>query len=103
MKFDYLDENNNILTTVSVNPITKKIKFKNYVDDPILCVFGVKGEDEVTYDDLMYFFESRSFSRQRKDLPDLLEYMGLKKYDSIAICKFSKGRCAYDSHWIRFR
>ena len=56
MKFDYLDENNNILTTVSVNPITKKIKFKNYVDDPILCVFGVKGEDEVTYDDLMYFF-----------------------------------------------
>lgn len=103
MKFDYLDENNNILTTVSVNPITKKIKFKNYVDDPILCVFGVKGEDEVTYDDLMYFFESRSFSRQRKDLPDLLEYMGLKKYDPIAICKFSKGRCAYDSHWIRFK
>lgn len=103
MKFDYLDENNNILTTVSVNPITKKIKFKNYVDDPILCVFGVKDEDEVTYDDLMYFFESRSFDRSRKYLPDILKVMNLKKYDPIAICKFTKGRCTDDPNWIRFR
>ena len=62
MKFDFLDENNNILTTVSVNPITKKIKFKNYVDDPILCVFGVKGEDEVTYDDLENISGQKQFS-----------------------------------------
>lgn len=100
MKFNYMNKNNEILTSVYVNPFTKKVKFKNYTDFPLDCVFGVK--KKATYEDVMSFFEDRTFPRNRKDLDDILEWMGLSEYNPYLMCKKLNGRTAQDENWIDF-
>ena len=100
MKFNYMNKNNEILTSVYVSPFTKKVKFKNYTDFPLDCVFGVK--KKATYEDVMNFFEDRCVPRNRKNINDILELLGLKEYDPYLICKFNHGRTAQDENWIDF-
>ena len=100
MKFNYMGPNNEILTSVSVNKLTKKVTFKNYTNDPMDCVFGI--QKTATYDDVMYFFERRTFPKNRVGIEDILEYMGLKKYDPYRMCKFLKGKTEQDENWIDF-
>lgn len=100
MKFNYMGPNNEILTSVSVNKLTKKVTFKNYTNDPMDCVFGI--QKTATYDDLVKFFEGRCISKERSDIKDILDLLGLKKYDPYQICKKSKGTSAQDENWIDF-
>ena len=100
MKFNYMNENDEIITSVYVNPITKKVKIKNYTDDIVDLAFGVN--EKPNYQDVLDFFESRCVPRDRKSINDILELLGLKEYDPYLICKFNHGRTAQDENWIDF-
>lgn len=100
MKFNYMDKDGNILTSVIVNNFTKKVKIVNYTNDIMDRAFGVK--EKVTYEDVMDFFKDRTFPRNRADLQDILDYLGLKKYDPYLMCKKLAGKTAQDENWIDF-
>lgn len=100
MKFNYMSHNGKILTSVTVNNITKKVKIQNYTDDITDRAFGIK--TKVDYDDVICFFEHRCIPKERSDIQDILELMNLTKYDPYVICKFNKGTSAQDSNWIDF-
>ena len=85
MHFNFRGPHNELLTEVWVNPITKKVRFKNHTNDPFDCVFGM--QKTATYQDLIDFFESRTFPRNRANIDDILEEFGLKKYDPYLLCK----------------
>ena len=100
MKFNYRGKNSELFTSVYINPITQKVTFKNYTVDYLDCAFGKK--ETVTYEDVIRFFKDRTYQENRADLPDILEEMGLTKYDPIKMCKYSNGRTAEDGKWIEF-
>ena len=100
MKFNFRGKNNELLTSVQINPITKKVTFRNYTDEFLDCAFGKK--ETVTYDDVIRFFKDRTYQENRTDLPDILKVIGLEKYDPIKMCKYSNGRTAEDGKWIEF-
>lgn len=102
MKFNYMDRNDKILTSVQMDNKTKKITFQNYTDNIINCVFGVRKNGEATYEDLMAFLKSRTFQENRSDLSNILKGMQLKKYDPYLMCKKLQGRTTYDHNWIDF-
>lgn len=85
MKFNYMDKDGNVLTSVTVNNFTKKVKIVDYTNDIMDRAFGVK--EKVTYADVMDFFEDRTFPRNRADLQNILDCLGLKKYDPYSMCK----------------
>lgn len=101
MRFDFMGGDGRILTKVSVNPLTKKVRFTNFTDDPIDRAFGVK--ESATYQDVLDFFERRTFARNRSDIDGILNAMGLKEYDPYKMCRKLEGRRAQDEKWIRFR
>lgn len=100
MKFNYMNQDGNILTSVSVNNLTKKVKFQNYTDDITDRAFGVK--TEVNYEDVIHFFEQRCVPENRTDIRDILKLLNLEKYDPYLLCKYSKGTSAQDNNWIDF-
>lgn len=100
MKFNYMDKDGKILTSVSVNNLTKHVKIVNYTDDVMDRAFGVK--ENVTCQDVMDFFEKRTFPRNRADLPDILDSLGLKRYDPYLMCRKLQGRREQDQKWIDF-
>ena len=100
MKFNFMDGNNQIITSVYINPITKKVKIKNFTDDIIYRAFGVN--ENPTYQDVLDFLESRTFPRNRTNIEDILKDMGLKCYDPYLMCKKLQGRKAQDHRWIDF-
>lgn len=100
MKFNYMSHDGKILTSVTVNNITKKVKIQNYTDDITDRAFGIK--TKVDYDDVICFFERRTFPRNRVDIQDILTVMGLKKYNPYLMCKKLYGKTEQDQNWIDF-
>lgn len=100
MKFNFMDGNNQIITSVYVNPLTKKVKIKNYSDDIVDRAFGVN--ENPTYHDVLDFLESRTFPRNRTNINDILKDMGLNKYDPYLMCKKLNGRTEQDDFYIDF-
>lgn len=100
MHFKFKDENGNLLTDVKVNPITKKVTFRNYTDDVYSCAFGVR--KEVTYDEVLEFLEERTVPRNRADIKEILEELGLKRYDPYFLCRYFGGKVAHDNKYLEF-
>ena len=100
MKFNYMGQDGKILTSVRVNNLTKRVTIKNHTDNIYDCAFGVK--TRVTYDDVMMFFERRCIPRDRANIKDILELLGMEKYDPYIICKKMEGRFVQDNNWIEF-
>ena len=100
MRFNYRGKNDELLTSVYVNPLTKKVTFKNYTDEFVKCAFGKK--ETVTYEDVINFFKRRTYQENRADISDILKVMGLTEYDPIKMCKYTNGRTAEDEKWIEF-
>lgn len=100
MRFNYMSGDGQILTSVTINRLTKKVKVVNYTEEIVDRAFGVK--ENVTYQDVVDFFEKRTFPRNRSDLQDILDAMGLKKYDPYLMCRKLQGRRAQDQKWIDF-
>ena len=100
MKFNFMNDENQVMTSVSVNPITKKVKIKNFTDDIMDRAFGIN--EKPTYEDVLKFFESRAFPRNYAGIDDVLEGMNLKTYDPYLMCKKLQGRTEQDEFYIDF-
>lgn len=100
MRFNYRNEDGELLTEVSVNPLTKKVRIINHTDDFLDRAFGVNETPD--YNDVLRFLESRTFPRNRYGIKDILREMGLSQYDPIKMCQYTNGRMADDTNWIEF-
>lgn len=89
---------NDLLTRIFVNDTS--VTFKNYSSNVILIAFGVR--TEVTYADLLSFYEDRCFPRERGNAKDLLKGLGLDFYDPEAICRKTHGMQFDDFMWLQF-
>lgn len=99
LEFDFLYMNM-LCTSVKANFTTGVVERVDYVNEPILTVFG---KLEPNIDNLLLFFQERVFPDTRPDTYDMLEFMGLKEYNPLDICKKTHGKCWEDEMWIRFK
>lgn len=100
MHFIYRDIDNDPITEVFADPDSGEVRFRNFIDDPLVTCFGDRSR--VTYDDVLLFFEERCPPRNRWDLDRILEAYGLDRYDAYEMCRQSQGRFCTDSNWIEF-
>ena len=100
MHFKYIGPDEEVFTEVFVNRLTKKVKVINYTDDFLDRAFGVK--EDVTYQDIMEFFESRTLPRRRHDIDKILDALNMKEYDPYKLCKFFGGKMAKDGCRVEF-
>lgn len=99
LEFDFLYMDM-LCTSVKANFTTGVVERVDYVNEPILTVFG---KLEPNIDNLLLFFQERVFPDTRPDTYDMLEFMGLKEYNPLDICKKTHGKCWEDEMWIRFK
>lgn len=99
LEFDFLYMDM-LCTSVKANFTTGVVERVDYVNEPILTVFG---KLEPNIDNLLLFFQERVFPSTRPDTYDMLEFMGLKEYNPLDICKKTHGKCWEDEMWIRFK
>ena len=96
MEFMCEDE---ICTVILVNYKKKEISIVNKSDNVLHRAFGVKVKP--TWEDFLYFLESRCFPKTRDHLKSILQDLGLDSYDLLAIIEKTKGHMAEDRQWIR--
>ena len=89
LEFDFLYMDM-LCTSVKANFTTGVVERVDYVNEPILTVFG---KLEPNIDNLLLFFQERVFPNTRPDTYDMLEFMGLKEYNPLDICKKTHGKC----------
>lgn len=89
-----------ICSSVVVNFTTGVVECMDFVEEPILTVFG---RQEHSIENLLDFFEERVFPEERDDTKGMLEFMGLKEYNPLDICRKTHGKCWEDEMWIRFK
>lgn len=77
-----------------------EVNFKNYSDNYLFLPFGVR--EEVTYQDLLDFYENRCFPRERANCKTVLKTLGLDYYDPELICRKTHGLQFDDFVWIQF-
>lgn len=87
-----------LLTSIHVRG--RSVTFENHSDNVILIAFGVR--ESVTYEDLMEFYESRCFPRERVNAKELLHGLGLDYYDPELICRKTHGQQFDDFMWLQF-
>lgn len=96
-EFDYM-RMDTVLAHVKLT--NNGVQFENFCDDPVFLPFGIK--EKASLNDLYEFFEDRCFPRTRGNCDEVLESMGLTKYDPYEIVKRTNG-FMYDSLcWIKF-
>lgn len=95
IKYFYKDE---LLTEIHVRG--REVTFENHSDEVILIAFGVR--EHVTYQDLLEFYESRCFPRERQNARELLRGLGLDCYDPELICRKTHGQQFDDFMWMQF-
>lgn len=79
----------------------KNVRFINHLkDQPCWVPFGIK--TEVTYKDLLEFYEERCFPRERANCKTVLKSLGLDYYDPELICRKTHGLQFDDFLWIQF-
>ena len=100
MRFNYRGPNNELFTEVRVNSINRRVTIVNHTDNFINRAFGVK--ENVTYEDVMTFLESRTIPRDRGDINEILKELGMKEYDPYKLCEYFGGKTAHDDNWIEF-
>lgn len=91
----YRDE---LLTSIHVRG--SSVTFENHSDEILLIAFGIR--KEVTYEDLIEFYESRCFPRERVNAKALLRGLGLDYYDPELICRKTHGQQFDDFMWMQF-
>jgi len=76
------------------------VRVVHYSDLIFFRPFGVR--TEVTYEDLMEFYEDRCFSRERENCKTVLKSIGLDYYDPELICRKTHGLQFDDFVWLQF-
>ena len=88
-----------LCTVIDVEERQKRIKIKNFVQDPVFCAFG--RNENPDYKDYEEFLESRCFPRTRDKMKIMLEELNLPFYDPFLIVQKTEGRMAEDDFWIQ--
>ena len=91
--------NQTACTMIEVDEITKRVKIKNYTDNPFFRAFG--NEEEPDYEEYLDFLKSRCFPESRDKMKLVLQDLGLPFYDPFMIIEKTEGRMAEDKFWIR--
>lgn len=99
MRMKYTHKNH-ICTIIDVDFANQRVKIYNRTDDMLMRAFGVI--EEPTWDDLLYFMESRCYERTRGDIKQILKLMNIDSYDVFQIAEKTHGRTADDNMRIDF-
>lgn len=99
MHFIFRDYDNSPITEVWVDA-NGTVKYRNYVNNLLFTCFGHNTNPD--YGDVMSFFESRCFPRNRSDIKQILRKLHIREYDPYLMCKLSNGKTEQDDCWIDF-
>jgi len=98
VKFDYMHKDV-CVATVTYDPVTKVGRTVLYSAD---SYDRPTQSDSPTWDDIMKFFEERSFERGRGDIKKVLKSLDVDFYDPYLIVQKTRGQLWDDFYWIRF-
>ena len=87
-----------LCTIIKADYKTETVTIENFTDDILHKAFGVK--EKPTWDDYLYFLESRCFPRTRDKLKLYLKALDIPYYDPLSIIEKTKGRMADDTQWV---
>jgi len=79
------------------NTITSEFKSDPHIKIPLSLY-----PDRITWNNLMDWFETRTFPRTRIGVEELLRFYNLKEYNAYAICKQTHALSMSDYIWVRF-
>jgi putative transcriptional regulator len=88
-----------VCTIIDIDETDRKVKIKNFTDNPQMRAFGVNTEP--SFEEYEEFIESRCFPRSRDKLKLELKRLDIPFYDPILIIEKTEGRMAEDEFWIR--
>lgn len=83
-----------LYSEVKANSKTREVEVVNFTDEREEKVFGQR--ENPTWDDLVRFVESRCIPPTRHNIRDLLDMVGLPKYDAFALFQITSGHFAKD-------
>ena len=73
---------------------TKTFEYENFTEDFLYKPFG--NNENPGWDDLQLLLESRCVPKTRRDIDDILDFLGLKEYNPLEILKITKGELLSD-------
>ena len=85
--------------TAKVHVKGNAVNVSRFTDNPAKQLFA---EKKMTRFQLGKIFELRCWERERADINDILEYLGLKEYNPYEIVKKTHGVSYNDYIWFRF-
>ena len=85
---------------VQVDYAAKTVTYRPYTDDIYALPFGTNKSPSIV--DVMTFFESRCFPKERRNCRQILEDLGLDEYVPLEIVRKTHGRQLEDYCWIKF-
>lgn len=89
----------NLISEINVDD--KKVTFRNYnIVAEVFLPFGRR--KFATYNDLMEFYESRCFPKERVNCAEILKHLGLDTYEPELICRKTHGIQNDDYIWLQF-
>ena len=88
-----------VCTIIDIDETNRKVKIKNYIDNPQMRAFGVNTEPN--FEEYEEFIESRCFPRSRDKMKLELKRLDIPFYDPILIIEKTEGRMAEDEFWIK--
>ena len=103
----YIMLKNEKLVWIEANPETKEFKLERLCNEhnklPVpLFNFKPPIREIFEWDNIEFFITNRVFSQGRDDLHDLLDLLGLVKYDPWNICVATHGRISDDPYWLKY-
>lgn len=100
MRLDFMFRQK-ICTEIYVDFENKQIKIINRTNDIMKRAFGIN--ENPTWEDFESFLENRCFPRSRALRKTILSKIGVDSYDPLQILEKTKGKCADDNQYIRFK
>ena len=83
---------------IAADETAKKLRVENLVSDFLKLPFG--NNQNPSWEDYLYFLESRCIPRTRAGLREYLETIGVDHYDPLEIIRKTQGRMAEDAIWL---
>lgn len=85
--------------TARVRSCGQKIYIERLINHPVKQIFFA---DEMSRFQLGEILRTRCWDEKRKDLPRILEKLGLTEFNPYEICRITHGKMYQDSIWFRY-
>lgn len=90
---------NELTSRVVLSSDRRHVIYERYSDVPLQSPFGF---DNPTMEQMYRFIESRCMPRQRTQLQEYLDDLGLTEYNPLEIVKITHGVMWEDFLWLKF-